>query len=253
MGGELHEVAELDVELLREAEQMNGDRDSLAPLPGGDGRDRDAERLRDVVAALPELLPASLEELSDHLGTGETVIASDATVKQVPAECNPDCVAHPSRGGHARGMTEDERTIRRNDLLRHVAAQLRRLQGLSDQSQKEGAAAAGIAPQTVGYWLAAETDVALANPAQVDKLALYTWAMGGEMILELWHPKEDRRTVVATKAGAEAAVAVDSLDGRQQVLVLRLLRIAQHMTKGDWRGLEGHITSVEEDEEETAG
>lgn len=144
-------------------------------------------------------------------------------------------------------MSEDERAIRKDAILRHVASQVRRLQNLSDRSQKEGAAAAGIVPQTVGYWLAAETSVEAANPAQVDKLGLYTWAMGGEMILELWHPKDDRRPVVTTKAGAEAAATVDAMGEPQRAQVLRLLRVSAHLSKRDWRTLDGMLSSIEED------
>lgn len=100
-----------------------------------------------------------------------------------------------------------------------VLSSLKHLQEISDKTQKDAARSANISASAVNYWLSKT------HPPTIDKLDAYVRGLDGELIVEMWHPKEDRWPTVTTREGAEAAMLFEHLDAGERNTLLRLMRI----------------------------
>lgn len=109
------------------------------------------------------------------------------------------------------------------DVVERFLARLGQVERASDSTQKAAAEEAGLTPAAIGYWKRRD------HSPSLDNLEVYAKALGGELIVDVYHPNEGKHVLLATKAGSDAARLVESMAPDDQELILKVLRaIPEH-------------------------
>lgn len=92
------------------------------------------------------------------------------------------------------------------------------VESVSDATQKAAAATAGITSAAVGHWKRR------VHSPTLDNLEDYAKALGGQLVIDIFHPAEGKSVLLASAVGAEVARLIDSMDEEDQGLLLQVIR-----------------------------